>query len=294
LPVLAADTTALTATVNDPAATTATLTGVTALVEEYGAHMLIGDEADDYTLKGSFDAAKEMLAYKALRSFDGLIYTIAKTGLTAATEDGGTIASASVSAEANHGFLLTNLEYMAYEMRKNNVRQYVEGPFANTWIAITHPRCIQTMRASTGTREYIDLAKNIGGQVGLEALQTAFVGRACGFSVLETTEATSALTHAATTSYAYDTILAGYECVGAVSLQGGSGTGVPKKGTGRLIRRPRARFRTNAELIVKPIGSSGSLDAMNRRGSVAYKFRTAITLLDTNRCRHWLPWGYTA
>ncbi len=297
LPVLAANTTALTATADDPAAVTATEEGVTALIEEYGDFMVIGDEADDYTMHGGFEGAKEMLAYRALRSFDALIYAEIKgtAATTAATEDGDTlVASASISAEANHGATVANLEYMAFYMKNANVRVYVDGPARGSYLYIAHPYAVKSIRSSTATNSYVDQAKNIGAEIGRMALESMFVGRVNGLSVFETTEIVTAATDAATTSYAYQNILAGYESVGAVGLTGGSGTARPDGGTGKLFNKPRRTFRGNAELIVNPIGSGRTSDPLRRRGTVGYKFRTAIKLLDPTRVRTHAVFGGAA
>lgn len=289
VPVLAAATTAVTEDASDPAATTAALEGVTAVVSTYIGWMLIGDLAEDASFKSAVDYAREMAAQQMLRTADALIYAQAKSaGTTAATEDGDTLAaSASVSAEANHGLTMANLEHLVYTLKNANVRYYPDGSYKY----IAHPKTIKTVRALTGTREYIDLMKNI---MNKEAISSpSVVGRLAGFTFYETTEITTAATNAATTSYAYENLACGYEGIGAVSLLGNA-TRVPKRGTGRLINRPRFKYRTNAELIVKGIGSSGVNDPANRRGSVAWKMRFVAKVLDANRVLVHLPWGASA
>jgi N4-gp56 family major capsid protein len=289
LPVLAAATTAFNTGDDDPAATTATLVGVTAIVKQYGSFMVISDMAEDGSFKSAIEYAAEMCAQQMARSSDGLIYAEVKSaGTTAATENGGALAaSASVSSEADHGLTMQNLEHLVYTLKNSNVRYYPDGSYKY----IAHPATIKTVRALTGTREYIDLMKNI---MNKEAISSpSIVGRLAGFTFSETTEITTAATHAATTSYAYENVVAGYESVGCTSLLGHASR-VSKKGTPKLISRPRFQYRPNADLIFKGIGSSGTEDPLNRRGSVGWKIRFVAKVLDADRVLVHLAYGGSA
>lgn len=290
LPVMTAKTTDILEQTADPDSTTAALVGVTALVQCFMDWMLIGDLGEDASFKSTIEYCKEMLGQSLMRTADALVYAAAVAGATTAAEStGAAFASASVSAGAGCELSLESFEYLAYLMKSNNVRQYPGG----YWKYIAHPFTIKDVRAATASRQYVDIAKNLGGQEGLRALQSHDVGKLCGFKISETTEVSTAATHAATTAYAYQNIAAGYESIGMVSL-GGNTTKAPKRGTGRLINRPRHKYRSNVSLIVKGFGSAGTQDPLNRRASVGWKMRTTVKVLDAARLYLHYPYGGAA
>jgi N4-gp56 family major capsid protein len=280
-PILSAQSTAVTVSADDPAAISSALTGVTAKVAMYMGWEQISDEGQDYTFGDQFGIMKETLAACMMRTVDTVAYTECKSGATtAAMANGAALASASVSSGSGSELNLQNLERMSLLLKTNNVRHYRSGAYKG----VIHPWQTKDLRATTATREFVDIAKNIAGAAGQEALRSDFVSRVCGFDLYETTEVSEITTHAATSASAHQTIFAGYESLAMVSIMGNANK-VPKKGTGpgRLIERPGYRFRQNAGLYLKGFGSAGVLDPVNRRASVGFKVRTVAKVLDANR-----------
>jgi len=271
LPVLAANTTALDEVTGDPTAVTANLEGVTAEIKAYGDFMRVSDQAQKMLLKPATNFASQMMAQQGVRSFDNLIYETATGGATTAYCGAPTV-TAVTTLMSSYPLKLTDLEYLAYTFKKNNVRTYPNG----RWKYKADPYTIKDLRAQTGTREAWNMSLYLRDEATLRGVG---VGSLAGFEIMETTEIVSASANAALSAEVAVNLACGYESVGAVSIAGNFKP--PQQRVGNLRNRPRFKF--NMELIYKDLGSAGADDPLDRRATVGYKFWTAVVVLDALR-----------
>lgn len=275
LPVLAANTTAISEGAAYKDGVSGDLVAVSAQVAEYYEYMVFSDLSEVVTIKSAVDMGSQMMAQKAVRSFDAILYAQAKTGGTAAyaTDGSGTPPATLSNLTSSHKLTQDALEYLAYTFKNAKVRHYPNGH----WKYKAHPYGVKDLRAQTGNNDVWEIAKYLSDE---KFLRGAYVGRVSNFDVVETTEITSASAHAATSAYAHQNIAAGYESLGAVSLGGGMG-GKPDSATGRLADKPR--WRSNARVIIKGPKAGGTSDPAERWHTVAYKMCTVAKVLDSTR-----------
>lgn len=259
---LSASTTALTEGVT-PAGSALSVTDVTGTVQQYGDYVTVTDWLSMTTLDPVWTEAAEVLGEQAGDSIDEIIrdVLVAGTGVRYADTgvDGNTartdVASDDVVAAADFKKIVRTLkgnDARKLTMRVNPDTGYATSPVDACYVGIVHPNTTYDLKGLTGwipVQDYGSKADLMPGEVGsLDEIR-----------FVETTNAKVFTSGGAGSIDVYGTLVLAKEFYGVTRISGES------------LRNIR-----------KPLGSSGSADPLDQRGTSGWKASLVASRLNEN------------
>lgn len=261
--VLAVNVTALTEG-ETPVGATASVTDITATALWYGDYMTYSDKVVIESPDPILTELTEVLADQAGRSANAIIRTVlvAGTNVMFVDHDGsantetahvGTddVISSGVLDDAIADLRGSNAQYITDFV--NPDAGYATSPLAPCFVGIVHPNVVPSLRAITNfvpVEKYANKGSIMPNEVG--AYDSVRFIMSTEASVVEDSGVGSAFD-------VYQTVIFAKNAYGTTSVQGNA-----------------------MKMIVKPLGSSGSSDPLNQRGTIGWKANIVAKILNQN------------
>lgn len=236
-----------------PSATSLSLTEVTATVAQYGAFVEISDMLDLTGVDPVIAESIEVLGQQAGESIETVIADTIKAGTSVIYATG----SSRVEQSASNPLTVALLRKAVRTLDANNTMRFNGG--ANNsrvgfgaYVAFVHPNAVYDLQNDS---EWQAMQANAP-----EKLFNGEIGSIMGCRIVQTTLAPVFTGEGAASADVYGTIIVGQHAFGVVDV---AGTG---------------KFQT----IVKQLGSSGTADPLNQRGTVGWKSQFVSKILNNN------------
>lgn len=247
---LSAATTALTEGTT-PAGSDISSTEITATLSQYGDFTIYTDVVDMTDIdEGVLEALKEILVDQMQVTVD----TLTRDVMSGAAQQTFPNTKATGTMTATDVFAAVDLKKRLRDLRSDNVKPF-EG---NNYRGILFSDQVYDLKTDTATGGFMDINKYV--DKGSELLRTGYVGTIDGCEIRETPQSKTA-THNSITCY--EAMILGKNAFGSVDLAG---------------KKPD---NSSMAVIVKPVGSSGSADPLDQRGTIGWKVWFKSVSLDT-------------
>lgn len=231
---LSAATTPLTEGVT-PGGNAITMTNITASIAQYGDFVEYSDLVDMTAIDPVLDELADVLGEQAANTLDQIVRDILVAG-TSVQYAAGRVSRITVAAGDN--MTVAEIRKAVRTLKRNNAKPLEGGDF----VAIVEPGATFDLQSDTKWEAASQYA-------GSKQIFSGEIGRLYGVRFVETTNAKKFAGAGASAVDVYATIILGKDAYGLIDVAGGS----------------------NVQNIVKPLGSSGTSDALNQRGSSGWK-----------------------
>ena len=233
------------------------VSAITATVKQYGDYVTISDQVDLLTIDPILSQAQRILANQAGLTLDTITRDILVTGTNVQYAEGQVTARANlVGGETDN----TKNHYMsvkAVKMAVRNLKVQNTPRIDGSYVGIIHPDVSFDLTEDPEWKfphQYVDTENIYSGEIG----------KIAGVRFVETSEAKKIINAGKSTSSGsndrdvYCTLILGADAYGVTEVTGGG-----------------------LEFIVKPMGSAGTADPLNQRGTAGWKaMKTAEILVD--------------
>lgn len=223
---------------------------VEATLAQYGAFV----EESDLLQDTAYDDVVNDVAVMLGEQLGGKIEMVARDALTATTNKqfaGGNATAAAL--DASDKLTVAEIRKAVRTLKTNKARMFTDGRQPH-FVCICSPYATYDLQNDT-------LWQNVSSYSNAEQIYSGEIGRLFGVVFVESTETKVDLSTETTPVNSsidvHHTLVFGADAYGVVTLEGNG----------------------NTEIIIKPVGSSGSVDPLNQRGTIAGKvhgYATAI------------------
>ena len=231
---LSAATTPLTEGVT-PSGNAITMTNITATISQYGDFVEYSDLVDMVAIDPILDELADVLGEQASNTLDQIVRDILVAG-TSVQYAAGRVSRVTVAAGDN--LTVAEIRKAVRTLKRNNAKPLEGGDF----VAIVEPGATYDLQSDTKWEAASQYA-------GSKQIFNGELGRLYGVRFVETSNAKKFAGAGAAGADVYATVVIGKDAYGLIDIAGSG----------------------NVQNIVKPIGSSGTSDALNQRGSSGWK-----------------------
>lgn len=258
-PALAAKTTQL-AEATTPAPDTVTVTKVTVTPLFYGSFLRHSDQLELTSYDPVVANFSDLLGEQCGLSLDTIARDDYLSGAT--VRYSGVATSRGALAKTTDKISYTDIVNAVGALMAQNALPLEGGKF----IAIIHPYTWAAMLTDSTIRTVFSYAQVRGDQ---NPAMNGYVGTFLGCDWFVTSNAKVYAAAGASSADVYVALFLGMEAIGIASIQGATYKDVDAAGTNEYSMTGKSVRPT--ELIVKPLGSAGTEDPLNQRGTVAWK-----------------------
>ncbi len=225
-----------------PAGSKLTMTEIKATVKQYGDFITISDVVDMTGIDPVLTEGAEVLGEQAGLTLDTLTRDVIIKGTTVIRPSGRATKDAITKDDK---LTFTDVKKAVRILKNSNVKK-IDGYY----VGVIDPDTSYDLQED---KMFIDVSKYNGGQ----KLIDGEIGKMAGVRFIETTN----VNNQANTSgvQVHDTIIFGKDAYGTVELEG---------------------KKSKPEIIIKPMGSSGTEDPLNQRGSEGWKALNAFVRIN--------------
>lgn len=231
---LAAATTPLTEGVT-PSGNTITMTNITATISQYGDFVEYSDLVDMTAIDPILDELSDVLAEQSANTLDIIGRDILVSG-TSVQYANGRVSRVTVAAGDN--LTVSEVRKAKRTLKRNNAKP-IEG---GDYVAIVEPGTTYDLQSDSKWEEPNKYA-------GSDKIFSGELGRLYGVRFIESSNAKKFPGTGAAGVDVYATLVLGKDAYGLIDIAGSG----------------------NVQNIVKPLGSSGTADALNQRGTTGWK-----------------------
>lgn len=225
----------------------ATVTNLTATVEQYGDYITVSDVLDMTAIDNTIVELTGLMADAAGRTMD----TITRDALAAGTN----VIYANNKASRNALTASDTLKPIMIEQAATQLKRHNAKPINGSYVAIIHPEVSHDLRTSA---EWIDVHKYTDSSVN--AIYEGEIGKLGNVRFVESTEAKIWKDDTCPSGLAvYSTLVVADNAYATTSVEGGG-------------------LRT----IIKQLGSAGTADPLDQRATIGYKALKVSEILVEN------------
>jgi len=255
---IAASTTALSDGVS-PDGITLTTNTVSATLAHYGQFVATSDELQLIAINDTMEDCADLLGYAGALSIDSLARNELDTNGTQTYADAANNSSKANVEAGTDQLSSTDLKIALKTFRVNNVPTFEDGLYRG----VLHPYCEYSLLNESAASTFIILSSSNTSAGSM--LEKGEIGTAYGIKLMRSTN----IRADATSTNTYGNILLGRNAYGTIDIQ-----------------------NAGLKIIVKPIGSAGTEDPLNQRGTVGYTFWYVPKVLEAARVQ--ALWAYGA
>lgn len=221
---------------------------ITAEVRQYGGYVELSDMVMLTAIDNNLVQATRLLASQAGRTADTITREVMNGGTTVRYAGGAADRSALVggAADGNHYLTVDDIRKAARDLKVMNAPK-ING----SYVGIIHPDVAYDLMSDPEWQkphQYVDTENIYNGEIG----------RIAGVRFVETSEAKIFTGAGASDRDVYATLVLGADAYGVTEITGGG-----------------------LQHIVKPLGSAGTADPLNQRGTAGWKLtKAAIRLVE--------------
>lgn len=238
-----------------PAGSNHTVTLVTSTTAQYGDFITYSDVLEMQSIDPFVMSTMELQGYQAADTLDQISRNVLVAGTN--VQYAGAVANRASVASSNK-LSVAEIKKAVKTMEAANVPR-INGYF----MCIAHPYALHDVMADS---EFILTSQYNGAQ----ALYNGEVGTYYGVRFIATTNAKVYTGAGASSIDVYTSLLFGQHWFGTVKYMDNTGG----------QKTPTAQGNFMVEMFMKPVGSSGSADPLNQRGSIGWKVSHAIKILN--------------
>jgi len=269
---LSAVTSALTEGTTPAEESAPTLSTVTFTPSFYGTWIGLSDEVDMTAYDPIVSEVSGVLGEQAGVSADTLI----RNALTAgATKDysGDQTARASVDAPTHN---ITYEDFLkAWMTLISGNALPIEG---ERYICIMHPH---SMASLMNDSTFVNMFEKREARDDMAAIRSGFMGRILNCDIYVSSNAREYADGGVGTDDVYSMLFIGQESYGCVGMAGIDPADVDNAGPDGLPLSGSGVNAAPVDIIVKPLGSSGTADPLNQRGTIGWKMALDIQILNS-------------
>jgi N4-gp56 family major capsid protein len=237
-----------------PSSTALSVNEVTATVQEYGNYVGITDALDLMAIDKIMTEATDILGQNAGETIEVVIRNVLQSGTNVLYATGTARANQSPANPISINLLRRAL----ITLEGNNTQRFEadqsERPGSSGFVAFVHPNVVFDIYNDPELKAVLQQNSNN------DHFWTGYIGSIYGVQIYQSTLAPVFAGAGAGSSTVYGTIILGKNAFGVVDVAG----------------------KGKYELIVKPLGSSGSDDPLDQRGSIGWKAWQAPVILNNN------------
>lgn len=237
----------------NPAGTLVSVTDLTATVLEYGNYIPLSSTVEWMTVNGELTELSDMLDENAVETLDILSRDVLNAGTSVFYGGNATLRS---NVDSTDLIDVASLRLAQLYLKNNNAKKITRFASTNNdvdtqnlrecYVAIVHPDITETLRTLTGWIDREKYAHNI-------EVMPEEVGKLGDIRFIETTNAKVFAGEGASGIDVYSTLVLAREAYGRSYITG-----------------------ETTEMIIKPVGSAGAADPLNRFGTMGW-YSTFIT-----------------
>jgi N4-gp56 family major capsid protein len=240
---------------NTPTTASLSVSEITATVQEFGNFVTVSDALDLMAIDRVMTEASNVLGQNAGESVEAVIRNVLQAGTSVQYATG---ASRGVQGTGNP-ITLNLFRKALVTLDANNTHRFNGSVEADTlgmgsYVAFVHPNVVYDIYNDPELKNALQY-NNADSK-----LWTGNIGSIYGIQLFQTTLAPIFAGAGASSANVYGTVIMGQNAFGVVDVAG----------------------RGKYEMIVKPLGSSGSDDPLNQRGSIGWKAWQIPVILNNN------------
>lgn len=220
-----------------PSGNTITMTNVTATIAQYGDFVEYSDLVDMTAIDPILDELADVLGEQSANTLDNIVRDILVAG-TSVQYANGRVSRITVAAGDN--LTVVEIRKAVRTLKRNNVKPVDGGDY----VAIVEPGTTFDLQSDTKWEAAAQYA-------GSKQIFSGEIGRLYGVRFVETSNAKKFAGAGAAGVDVYATLILGRDAYGVIDVAGSG----------------------NVQNIVKPIGSSGTSDALDQRGTTGWKVK---------------------